>query len=219
MRSVKKRFAILLAGLGCAVGLDTHGAEPRNAPDFRLSGTILAGEVRTAVIEFADGATRLMQSGETLPGWGSITSIEPNSILVAGETGRWRVWVTADEGSMDAAESYETLPQPLAKPAPPLQMTMQDRARERYDELRAQVAALADNPDAGGEALTEALSPVFGLPPEARVIALDFQPISGSSLRALKESLDRGAAVRVSVEGVKGVSMLYLTRGTARPRS
>jgi hypothetical protein len=217
---------LALAALsGSAIAL-----EPARTPDFRLSGTVVAGaEARTAIIKLRSGATQIIPIGEPVPGWGPISDIQRDSIRVSTGDGEYRIWVTAGEADPAQTGWFAFLPKPSPSVAPPRaaepspQSRAQTRAREHYPEFRAEVERLAaaDAVAAKTEDLNKAVLPLFGLSAAARIVEVNHIPVpqAGTSPADIKRMLEAGTVVRLTIEGVAGVDAVYITPPSRGPAS
>ena len=219
------RVYSLLAGAVFALATFSGSASPypARAPDFRLSGTVVAGPTSsTAIIKLGSGETQIIAIGEAVPGWGPITDVRRNSIRVSTGDGEYQIWVTA--GEIDPAQTgwFAFLPKPSASSSagpspsrsPSPQVRAQARAQEHYPEFRAQVERLAADPEEFDEPddLNKAIVPSVGLPPGARIVAVNHIPVGQDGARPsdIKRMLENQTPVRLSIEGVPGVDAIYM---------
>lgn len=195
----------------CATGLPTLTAMANDTQGFRLAGVMAAGHDYLAVLELPSGEQTLIRRGDAVPDGGSIESIEPHSIRVAfpsgtvefrldGSTHRiitpaaGAVGETAGEGNIrvvnvDPERMRQEVERPVDSLSGPASPATQRRGRK----------------DAGAE-LGRRFASIAGLPTEARVLAVNEQPVTSaeSALREVDRGLQQGLPVRLNLANGQG---------------
>ena len=198
-------FSIPSVALACLISGQAVGyaAEP---PEIRLSGTILISpELRIAVIEYEDGRSYRVRAGDMLEEWGRVTEIGHDRMSIESPDGSKVMLLSGKSGVI------------VLPPEPPREAPARHHATSSNasPELVDEIMRLVDLGTATGDDLNYIVAPLLDLPSTARIVGVDHQPLSAddASIRQIHQALDRGNAVRLSVEGADDLKTIYLFPG------
>ena len=161
--------------------------------DYRLAGTINAGERGWLAVLELDGEQYLLSKGEAFPG-GEVLEIGDKWLRLTNQQGELTLSL---EGGAPGSAGGE--------PPPELMMLeISESLKADLDELG--VSAEAD------EDIARGISELLQIPGTGRVAAINDRPVSSAkhSLQLLRRSFVAGAPVRIEVSGVEGLHSVYL---------
>ncbi len=118
-------------------------AAPTTKPLYRLAGTVV-GDIRYAIIEAPGGSNDLYHVGESIPGLGTLTDIQANSVSIAGPDGAFDLNLapgatpTAGQPQQQKNEEVEVEAEPLGDDDPEYRLddewTDDDFRDQPYDD-------------------------------------------------------------------------------------
>ena len=194
-------------------------------PEYRLAGIVAVGPDRLlAVIEMPDGRQGLFRSGDTL-GEGRIKNITRSDVHVEmkGQTFllslRGNPKLSASSPIVDEEDGDE--PEEASEDATVRNQPLfyEDTVRLLTSVARANAnatpngAAAAQGKGATAESLSAKLGELLGVPPGARIVAVD-----GASVQSPQEVIDKvvpllglGRAVRLNLADAGDLKVIYIT--------
>jgi hypothetical protein len=184
-------MAALLMSFGVTSGIADSGSP-------RVAGIIDTGHSRIAMVELADGSTRLVREGDDL-GQGKVVEITPDGIRLALADG----------------EQLLRLGGSFSSGAEPRNLDEMTRAALLQEVRRASGAtksATAGEPEAKAEAAPSNLNSILGLPPSATITSINDRPVgsAGQALNVFEDALLGEGGIMVAVSGVEGTKQVYL---------
>ncbi len=211
--SHSRLLSSLLLGLLLGRGAVAAGQPLPEPEPPRLSGTIIISDtVRRAIVCDAEGNSTVLGIGDEVKGWGVITTIEPDRVMIRTRQGE-EAFMLSDGGFTFLAShsTRETLQQP-AKADVSMQPYFK-RSVGVTPALSSAVERLINNNGTDRD-LAEFLEKYLDLPPTLRITAVDHQPITddGKLLQRVRRSLSNSSTIQLSVagEGAEADDGIYL---------
>jgi len=182
-------MAALLMCFGVTSGIADSGSP-------RVAGIIDTGQSRIAMVELADGSTRLVREGDDL-GQGKVVEITPDGIRLALADGEQLLRLG---GSFPSG----------AEPRDLNEMTRTALLQEVRRASGATKSATAGEPQA--KAAPSNLNSILGLPPSATITSINDRPVrsAGQALNVFESALLGEGGIMVAVSGAEGTKQVYL---------
>ena len=214
---LRRFFALGLLCLACSVAV-------ADEPDYRLAGIVSVGENRfLAVIEMPDGRQGLFRAGDAL-GTARIRDIGRSEVRMEVDGREVSLSLRGNPRLSAAAPVVEDVEMTPDEPGGTSEVRSQPLFYEDTERLLASAArsggqvgttgtpALAAT-DAAADALSARLGEVLGVPPGARIVAVDGAPVNSPQdvLDKVLPLLDLGRAVRLNITGGGDVQVIYIT--------
>jgi hypothetical protein len=183
------------------------------APGYRLAGVMTVGRDYMAVVAQPDGTQVLLRKGSEIDG-GRVVGFTERSVRI--EFPGRSVELVLD-GGVNPAPAAQAIKLAAADAAarriqpPPQPRTIEATAGtvRRLALARPKETGRADP----ARAVAQAMAPILDLPPTARVVEVNEQPVTNAdaALNTMAGSLDNNSTARLSVDTPNGRQRVYLT--------
>jgi hypothetical protein len=210
--STRHFLIALVATLGLGAAVRTAGAA-ESAGGYRLAGTVQAGTETLGFLELPDGGQVLIRKGSTVAGGGRVVALTGSSVRIqfsdkavvleldglnrpaAGPGAKQVVVEGSDEDSIMVRE---------------IDVAAMDKALDAASAAKAS-AGNAKKPDVAAD-IGQRFAPIVGLPPNARVLAVNEQPVksAAAAIAEVEKTLAQGLPVRLNLQGTDRDTRVYL---------
>lgn len=171
------------------------------APGYRVAGIVRQGESwHLAIVEAPDGSSRVLSPGDSIPGEGTIVAVNGQGIVLQKDG----VIQTLNlQGGRYASSGAGEIP------GEGLQLSRDMPRSELRERLESAVAK--ERRPRRGQAAASA-NELLGIPSGARITSINGSTVQNSddALALVRAALDQGGLLRVFVDGIEGVSHLYV---------
>lgn len=213
--------------IALAIAILLIPAWPATAGDdsYRLAGVMAVGPDYLGILELPDGDQMLVRKGSAIEGGGRVVLIDATRLRIEFP-GRPPL-----EFILDGSGTPPEVPAGLGVLR---EQSDRDHVMLREVDGEALEASLARSRSASGSSGAEALpatrpdpaletgrrlSPILNLPPNARVVAVNEQPVRSAdrAIALIEQSLKDGIAPRLNLAGDDGESRVYVTPAQPQP--
>ena len=185
------------------------------ASGYRVAGIMTVGDTYVAVLALPDGSQVLVKKGSVVDG-GRVVGFTPRTVRIAFPRGD--VELTLDgsgapasaPAASDKRVAAEKRRPPVLAPPETLHITA-----EAVRLLAASPAPAGASRDPGSQ-VAQRIAPVINLPPAARVVEINEQPVTdaNSALNQVADTLVNNGTASLNIESPSGPRRIYVASPT-----
>jgi len=173
-----------------------------DAPDYRVAGIVRHGDAWLfAIIEAPDGTSRIFSNGDVIANEGTIVAVTNQGILVENN-GTTRL-LNLQGGRYTTSASKATTGEAMELSKEILRTDM----RIKLESVIGKKRSSSNRQLTPGEA-----NEILGIPSQAKITSINGTTIQKANdvLAIVQETMDQGGLLRVFVDGIEGVSHMYV---------
>ena len=173
------------------------------APGYRVAGIVRQGESwHLAIVEAPDGSSRVLHPGDSIPGEGTIVALNGQGIVLQKD-GVTRTLSLQGGRYVSSGGAGEMTGEGV-------QLSREMLRSELRERLEGQVTR--PRRPSNGQPAAASANELLGIPSGARITSINGSTVQNSddALALVRAGLDQGGLLRVFVDGIEGVSHLYV---------